>query len=240
VAAQFWLSGAFNFVGVASGLTAMAGVLLQPLRRVSLDWNFQLARDTHGRLAIRHGLLETRNQTVPQHRVQAVSATWPLLWRRLGWLYVRLDVAGLAGPQPGNDKGVDRLLPVGDLPTARRLVAEVLPGVDLAALPTATPPARARWLNPITLRTLGAGLTDAVFVTRWGLFTRELSAVPYARIQSVRVVQGPLQRLLRLATVYADTAGGRAGMARDRDLAEAWSLAAELTSRARQARGSKL
>jgi putative membrane protein len=62
--------------------------------------------------------------------------------------------------------------------------------------------------------------------------------VPYARIQSVRVVQGPLQRRLRLATVYADTAGGRSGAARDRDLTEAWALAAELTVRARQARES--
>ena len=60
--------------------------------------------------------------------------------------------------------------------------------------------------------------------------------VPYARIQSVRVVQGPLQRRLRLATVYADTAGGRSAPPRDRDLAEAWSLAAELAERGRAAR----
>ena len=36
--------------------------------------------------------------------------------------------------------------------------------------------------------------------------------------------------------VYADTAGGRSGQAKDRDLAEAWALAAELAVRARQAR----
>jgi putative membrane protein len=64
-----------------------------------------------------------------------------------------------------------------------------------------------------------------------------MSLVPYARLQSVRVVQGPVQRLLGLATVYADTAGGRAGQAHDRDLAEAWALAEQLAVRARQARG---
>ena len=73
-------------------------------------------------------------------------------------------------------------------------------------------------------------------MSRWGLLTREMSLVPYARLQSVRVVQGPVQRLLGLATVYADTAGGRSGEARDRDLAEAWALAEQLAVRARHAR----
>jgi putative membrane protein len=104
-------------------------------------------------------------------------------------------------------------------------------------LRTFPPPDRARWLHPFALRYLGAGLGQDVFVTRWGLLTRELSLVPYARLQSVRVVQGPIQRLLRLATVYADTAGGRSGVARDRDIADAWVLAAQLSERARIARG---
>jgi putative membrane protein len=55
-------------------------------------------------------------------------------------------------------------------------------------------------------------------------------------LQSVRVVQGPFQRRLGLATVYADTAGGRAGQAKDRDLSEAWALAEQLSARARLAR----
>ncbi|GAB3940097.1 hypothetical protein GCM10027614_23230 [Micromonospora vulcania] len=77
-----------------------------------------------------------------------------------------------------------------------------------------------------------------MFVTRSGLLTRQLSIVPYARIQSVRVVQGPVQRRLGLATVHADTAGGAGAAAQDRDLTEAWALAAELTTRARTARKS--
>jgi putative membrane protein len=126
---------------------------------------------------------------------------------------------------------------VGDNPTGRALVWDVLPGVDLLALPTTPPPDRARWLHPFALRRFGAGLTNEVFVTRWGLLTRELSLVPYARLQSVRVVQGPIQRWLRLATVHADTAGGRSGVAKNRDLGEAWMLAEQLATRARLARG---
>ncbi len=237
VIAQFVMEGALTFIGIASTITAMAGVLLQPVRRVLQDWDFRLARDAGGRLVVRYGLVETRSQVVPLHRVQSVGVTWPLLWRGNRWLHLRLDIAGYAGPQNGNDKRSDRLLPVGDNATGRALVWDVLPGVDLMALPTTPPPDRARWLHPFALRRLGAGLTGEVFVTRWGLLTRELSLVPYARLQSVRVVQGPIQRLLRLATVYADTAGGRSGAARDRDLHEAWALAQALADRARLARG---
>jgi putative membrane protein len=233
---QTVLEGSWTFVGIASTVTAMAGVLLQPVRRVLQDWDFRLARDPGDRLVVRFGLLETRSQVVPLHRVQSVQATWPLLWRAKKWLRLRLDIAGYAGEGGGDSKRSDRLLPVGAFATARGLVWEVLPGVDLASLATSPPPRRARWLNPFALRFLGAGLTPEVFVTRWGLLTREMSLVPYARLQSVRVVQGPLQRHLGLATVYADTAGGRAGQAKDRDLAEAWALAEQLSARARLAR----
>jgi putative membrane protein len=50
------------------------------------------------------------------------------------------------------------------------------------------------------------------------------------------VVRGPLQRRLGLATVYADTAGGPSAAARDRDVSEAWELAATLAERSRAAR----
>jgi putative membrane protein len=237
VITQFALAPTWSFIGVASTVTAMAGVLLQPVRRVLQDWDFRLASDPGGRLLVRYGLLETRSQVVPLNRVQSVSLTWPLLWRAQKWLHMRLDIAGYAGEGGNDSKRSDRLLPVGEFGTARALVWDVLPGVDLASLATSPPPERARWLNLFALRFLGAGLTPEVFVTRWGRLTREMSLVPYARLQSVRVEQGPIQRLLGLATVYADTAGGRSGQAKDRDLAEAWALAEQLAVRARQARG---
>ncbi|MEV4756268.1 PH domain-containing protein [Micromonospora sp. NPDC049559] len=236
VVAQFLYEASYGFIAIASTLTAMAGVILQPARRVLEDWNFRLARDAAA-LRARHGLLETRAQTVPLDRVQAVTAVWPLLWRVRGWLRLRLDVAGYSGgPEQEGRNRPDRLLPVGDLSTARAVVLEVLPGVDLAALPFGAPPRRARWKHPLARAVLGAGLTPEVFAVRSGLLARQVSVVPYARIQSVRVVQGPIQRRLRLATVHADTAGSPGAAAVDRDLAEAWELAAELTARARAAR----
>ncbi|SCL15401.1 putative membrane protein [Micromonospora nigra] len=235
VVAQFLSEDSWSFIAVASTLTAMAGVLLQPARRVLDDWQFQLARDA-GTLRVRNGLLETRAQTVPLDRVQTVGATWPLLWRAKGWLRLRLEVAGYSALESDERNRPDRLLPVGDLATATAIVGEVLPGVRLTELPLTPPPVRARWLNPLSRAVLGAGLADTVFAARSGLLTRQLTIVPYARIQSVRVVQGPVQRWLRLATVHADTAGGAGAAARDRDLAEAWELAADLTARSHAAR----
>jgi putative membrane protein len=236
VLAQFLYEASYSFIAVASTLTAMAGVFLQPARRMLDDWNFRLDRDD-GAFRAQHGLLETRAQTIPLDRIQAVGVIWPLLWRVKGWLRLRMDVAGYsAGPEQDGRNRSDRLLPVGDLRTAQLVLSEVLPGLDLTRLPLTPPPPRARWVHPLAQPALGAGLAPEVFVARSGLLTRQVVAVPYARIQSVRVVQGPVQRRLRLATVHTDTAGGPGAAAIDRDLAEAWALAAELTARARAAR----
>ena len=56
--------------------------------------------------------------------------------------------------------------------------------------------------------------------------------VPLARVQSVRVVQGPLQRALGLATVHVDTAGGLHAVGRHRATADACALAALLSGAA--------
>ena len=237
VVLQFAFQPVWTFIGIASLVTAAIGVVRQPVRRVLEDWNFHIWLGPPG-LRLQRGLLDTRTQTIPPHRVQAVGVTWPLLWRMKRWVRCQIDVAGYG--QGENREAIQgrRLLPVGTLDTARYVSGEVLPGVDVGALPTTAPPARARWVAPLRQPVLGAALTDHVFATFDGLLTRELVVVPYARIQSVRVVQGPWQRRLGLASVHADTAGGLHAVAAHRDLAEAWALAAELAERGRLARAA--
>ncbi|MDP9792182.1 putative membrane protein [Catenuloplanes nepalensis] len=244
VLVQFSFAGDFNPVAIFSTLAAVGGVMLAPARRVLNDWGFRL-RDIplngEGRgLRMAYGLLETRNQTVPLHRLQSVTVTWPLLWRAKSWMRVRFSVAGVAGPSDGNDQQSDRLLPVGDPETGRRLAALAMPGLDLATVRVAPPPARVRWLHPFAWSRMGVGLNARVFTVTKGVVTRELVAVPYTRVQSVRVVQGPLQRRLRLATVHVDTAGGGGAEAPDRDIHEAWALAAALTARAHAAQAATM
>jgi putative membrane protein len=113
----------------------------------------------------------------------------------------------------------------------------VLPGFDLTSVAVLPVPRRARLLAPLRAGVLGYNLAPTAFVARDGLLTRRLAVVPYARIQSIRVVQGPWQRLLRLATVHVDTAGQTAGgVAAYRNVREVRALVVELSARARAAR----
>jgi len=74
-------------------------------------------------------------------------------------------------------------------------------------------------------------------VTTSGRLRRVTDWVPLTKVQSIRWVQGPVRRTLRLASIHLDTAGRRVHVvARDRDESEAASLVADLPERCRVAR----
>jgi putative membrane protein len=231
----FFVTGQdLTFIAAASTATAVIGVIQAPVRVLLADWRFTIGATEDG-LRIRRGLLETRSQTVPPGRIQAVEFQWPLLWRHLGWIRANMRVAGVA-TEGGNQRG-GTLLPVGTVPVAEQVVGEVVDGFRLTAVAVHPVPHRARWLAPLRRRVLGYQLAPTTFVTRDGLLTRRLVVVPYSRIQSVRIRQGPLQRSLRLASVWVDVAGGGIeAVAPHRDLAESVALASELAERSRAAR----
>nr|WP_240940054.1 PH domain-containing protein [Planosporangium flavigriseum] len=228
----------WNLVAVGSMLTAMVGVVQVPIRRIVDDWHFHILEDSAG-LRLYHGLLSTRSQTVPRQRIQAVGVTWPLMWRPLGWLQVRMDVAGYGAHdrQAGMNAGV--LLPVADRETAHPVLAEVL-GAHLLAPPLTPAPTRARWLAPLRYRLLAVGHDRDLVYARDGWLIQRLVITPLARAQSVRVVQGPIQRLLRVADVHVDTAGRLHVVGEHRDVDEAYALAATLASAARAARAREM
>lgn len=231
----------FGFFAVASMFSALFATLITPGLRVLNFWHFRLAETEDRKLRIRHGLLTARSQTVPVQRIQALTVAWPLLWRTKAWLRISLAVAGQgAGADAGQKVETDRLLPVATLDQARGVMPHVMPGVDLAALPMTGVPRTARWLAPWRYRVLAAGLTANVFASVDGLLTRTLTIVPYQRIQSVRLSQGPWQRRLGLATVHADIAGGSPVDAAHRPLAEAYAWAVELSRRALAARTGRV
>jgi putative membrane protein len=69
-------------------------------------------------------------------------------------------------------------------------------------------PARAAWLRPFSWRRTGYALAGDVALLRRGTLSRELIFVPLARLQSLGVHQGPLQRMLQLASVRLHTVAG--------------------------------
>jgi len=227
---------AIGWIGIASTVTAVLGVVSAPVRVLLADWRFTLSTAADG-LRIRRGLLETRSSTVPPGRIQSVVVEWPLLWRAAHWVRVQLHVAGVHDDRQQQRAG---LLPVGTAEEAEHVLAQALPGVVLRETTIRPVPPRARVFAPLRASVLGYQLGPAAFATRDGLLTRRLVIVPYGRIQSVRVRQGPLQRALRLATVHVDVAGGGpSGTAWHVDVAEARWLALALAEHSRAARATR-
>jgi putative membrane protein len=208
-------------------IPALFGLVPAVVGSVIVHFDFTVAESPDG-LRLRHGLLETRSQTVPPGRVQAVRIVEPLLWRSKGWVRVEVNVAGYAGD---GQSRVNVLLPVAPREEAFDVLARVLPEVDVRAVRTYGVPRRARWCDPISWRGNAAGADGNVFIARRGRFRRETDVVPHERVQSVRLTQGPLQRRLGLATVHLDTSPGPVHpTAHHRDAVEARQLLdAEIT-----------
>jgi putative membrane protein len=219
---------------LAALVPAFLGVGSVAVRRVLNGYGSTVSESPEG-LRLRHGLLDTRSQTVPAGRVQGVRVREPLLWRAPDWAGVDVDVAGYAA-RGEEQAGTSALLPVAPRQLATAVVARVLGGdLPVADRPV---PRRARWRAPLSHRRLRVGVDARHLVVTSGVLTTTTDIVPLAKVQSLRLTQGPWQRRLGLADVRADTAGRRlpGAVARHRDADEARALLVELTGLARAAR----
>ncbi len=222
----------------------MAGILAVYLlgfagtiwRRLSGQYNFTAVEGPDG-VHIQRGLLQTISETIPYSRIQAVRQVEPLLWRPFGWCRLEVDIAGATRRnQRSEGTAVVRkaLLPVGSQQDSWHLIARLLGGPDPVRTP---PPRRARLKAPLSYHFLSAGHDDTHAVCVTGRINRATTWVPFEKSQSIRRVQGPLQRPLGLATVHVDVAGRRTRAEfRDRTTEEADVLVEALTVLSRAAR----
>lgn len=66
------------------------------------------------------------------------------------------------------------------------------------------------WLLPRRrYRAWGYDRREDELIVKHGLMIRQLTVVPFGRVQHIDIAQGPLQRLLGLATLVLNTAGTR-------------------------------
>jgi putative membrane protein len=225
-----------------AGYTALAVMLVWWLitcvslvwRRVSEQYGFTVAQSPDG-IRIRRGLLGTVAETIPVPRVQAVRLIEPLIWRPLRWCRLEVDVAGSPGRDSADGTARMRktLLPVGRRDEAGFLLAMV---VGNAAPGLTRPPRRARWKALMSYHFLAAGHDDRLAVSVVGRVRKLTTVVPLEKAQSVRFVQGPLQRRLALATVHLDAAGHVRAEFRERPQQQARLLVDELAALSREAR----
>ncbi|WP_240646164.1 PH domain-containing protein [Georgenia sp. SYP-B2076] len=240
------------FVGAFPAVLGWGGYLWS---RFAGEFGFRAAISPDG-IRLRHGLLETRTQTLPPGRVQAVVLSQPLLWRRRGWWRVEVNVAGYGINVPGNGGAVETvLLPVGSRGEALTALWLVLPdlGVDEAepVLDAAleghggaggflTSPRASRWLDPLTWRRNGLRITRTALLVRRGRLARQLAVVPHERTQSLALQQGPLERRLGVADLHAHSVPGPVtAVATHLEAHLAGALLLEQAHRARGARAAE-
>jgi putative membrane protein len=219
--------------GAGASALAFATVLW---RRFNQEYNQTVAEARDG-LRLRGGLIALSAETLRPGRVQAVRMVEPLVWRAFGWCRLEVDVAGrqrTKGEGRAQSRQLRALLPVGSRATALELVERILPDVPHAHRP---PPRRALLKSPLRWHYLGWGRTERCVVTTGGRLTRVTAWVPLEKVQSLRFVEGPVQRRLHLASVHLDTAGRNVhAELRDRDTHEAVTALRELIDLSRSAR----
>lgn len=229
-------------------LLAVGGLMW---KHINTGYNFKAATSADG-LRLSYGLLDTRHQTVPPGRVQAIEIRGPLFWRRAGWYRVAVNVAGIGGA--GADDSAERsvLLPVGTYEDVLAVLSVVLPdpGVQQAreffteamdgssqehGFITSSP--RVRLLSPLAYGRQGYAVTQTAIVARNGVWHRTTVIVPHERTQGIRLLQGPLARRFNVAEVrLATTSGPVSPVVKQLDLPDAQALFLAQADRAALAR----
>ena len=219
-----------------SGFVWAIAMLTFVWRRFNQQYRLTVAEGPDG-LHLRGGLVALTAEVIRPGRVQAVRLVEPLLWRPLGWCRLEVDVAGQQrrkGEGEAQRGQLRTLIPVGQRALGIELVDRLVPDRPHEL---SRPPRRVFWKSPLRYRALSWGRSQTCVATTSGRLRRVTCWVPLEKVQSLREVQGPVQRRLRLASVHVDTAGRSVhATLRDRDAAEAGRALAELTDLARTAR----
>jgi len=211
------------------------GIVTSVWRQFNTEFGTVVAEAPDG-LRLRSGLIQTAAETIRPGRVQAVRLVEPLFWRAFGWCRLEVDVAGPRQRRENRSEGqrLRALIPVGSRADADRMLGELLTDPPR---PTHAAPAGARVKTLLSYHFLAWAGDDRYVVASRGRICRKTTWVPLEKVQSIRWVQGPWQRRLRLATIRLDVAGRRVTASiQDRSVAEADELLGQLPDLARAAR----
>lgn len=192
-------------------IPVLLGLVAAYWKAITGDFNFRVALSPDG-VRLHYGMLETRAQTIPPGRVQAVGISQGPLWRPFGWYRVHVNVAGYG--HDNSDHGSRTvLLPAGTIDEVMAVLALVFPdpGVEnpfeVFAAGLRGPankhgfvhsPRSAIWIDPLAWRYNAYRATATALLCRHGIIFRRLQVVPHERTQSISLRQGPLMAVLGL------------------------------------------
>lgn len=217
--------------GIVVAIASLGGFLSVAMSIVGVQWN-RFASEANFRLAIspdgirvRRGLLSTRAQTIPPRRIHAIQIQQPFFWRFLGWYRVSILQAGYGAKDTDSDKQQSShiLIPVGTRQDVEFALWMVFNDLGVDDVPSFIEAAlagkgsgqgfvqmspRARFLDPFAYHRRARAITRTTFVIRDGWLNWKSLWAPIARLQSVRVQSGPLERKLGVASLHMDVVPG--------------------------------
>ncbi len=204
-------------------IPALLGFGAYWLRGITRALRYSIA-PTPGGVRITFGLLTTITETLPPGRIHAIEVSQSILWRPAGWWSVTVNrLSGRSAAERGNDQ-FTTVLPVGTRADVERVLRLLQPGLPEAEWPLVfehgllgpregdpytNTPRRARLLRPFSWARNGFLLTPGAIFTRRGMIWRKLGMFPLARMQSIGIAQGPLDRALGVAAARVHTIAGR-------------------------------
>ena len=217
--------------GVVVASASLSGFVSVAMSIVGVQWN-RFASEANFRLAIspdgirvRRGLLSTRAQTIPPRRIHAIQVQQPFFWRFLGWYRVSIFQAGYGAKDTDSNKQQSShiLIPVGTRQDVEFALWMVFNDLGVDDVPSFIEAAlagkgsgqgfvqmspRARCLDPFAYHRRARAITRTTFVIRDGWLNWKSLWAPIARLQSVRVQSGPLERKLGVASLHMDVVPG--------------------------------
>lgn len=217
--------------GIVVAIASLGGFLSVAMSIVGVQWN-RFASEANFRLAIspdgirvRRGLLSTRAQTIPPRRIHAIQVQQPFFWRFLGWYRVSILQAGYGAKDTDSNKQQSShiLIPVGTRQDVEFALWMVFNDLGVDDVPSFIEAAlagkgsgqgfvqmspRARCLDPFAYHRRARAITRTTFVIRDGWLNWKSLWAPIARLQSVRVQSGPLERKLGVASLHMDVVPG--------------------------------
>ncbi|CAL4858637.1 PH domain-containing protein [Microbacterium sp. MM2322] len=205
---------------LGASVPAAIGFGAYAIRQFIRTVRYSIAPTSAG-VRVTFGLLTTVTETLPPGRVHAVDIRQPLLWRWGGWYRIRVNRLSGRSASDTSSTQMGDVLPIGTLADVERVLRLLLPSIPIdAALLDAglrgprdddgytTSSPRARAIDPLTWRRNGIRVLPQAVLMRTGRLWPKLTILPLARLQSVRVSQGPLARTLGLATITGHTVMG--------------------------------
>jgi putative membrane protein len=193
------------------------------VRTITRSLRYSIAPTPSG-VRITFGLFTTITEILPPGRVHAVEVDQSILWRPFGWWAITVNRLSGRGLADGSNDQFTTVLPVGTRDDVERVLRLLLPGLPesewqlvfehgvlgpKADDPYTNTPRRARMLRPLSWKRNGFLLLPNALLLRRGVIWRKLAVFPLARMQSIGVEQGPLDRALSVAGIRAHTISGR-------------------------------